>query len=173
MRPPEPKVTGSNPVGRASYFNSIRTSRWVTIFRPGTFFSIASKSGLSPICMNEARPVDDFINSSVPASECVRNFSDTCRGKTSELRDIEFNRDNYTMLSASKYAIRSVSVVTPWVRGEIRASCEFHARTRKTNQTGVAAGTCSLTAVYDADRWWLCDSSFTATTRSSVFISIF
>jgi hypothetical protein len=117
--------------------------------------------------------LDDFINSSVPASECVRNFSDTCRGKTSELRDIEFNRDNYTMLSASKYSIRSVSVVTPWVRGEIRASCEFHARTRKTNQTGVAAGTCSLTAVYDADRWWLCDSSFTATTRSSVFISIF
>jgi hypothetical protein len=117
--------------------------------------------------------LDDFIDSSVSASECVRNFSDTCRGKTSELRDIEFNRDNYTMLSASKYSIRSISVVTPWTRGEVRASCEFHARARKTNQTGVATGTCSLTAVYEADRWWLCDSSFTATTRSSVFISIF
>ena len=117
--------------------------------------------------------LDDFIDSSVPPSECVRNFSDTCRGKSSELRDIEFNRENYTMLSSSKYSIRSVSVVNPWARGEIRASCEFHARARRTNETGVAAGTCLLTATYEADRWWLCESSFNATSRSSLFISIF
>jgi hypothetical protein len=117
--------------------------------------------------------LEDFIDSSVSASECVRNFSDSCRGKASELRDVEFNRDNYVMLSSSKYSIRSASVTSPWAKGEIRASCEFHARTRNTNQTGVAAGTCLLTAVYETDRWWLCDSSFTATSRSSVFIAIF
>jgi hypothetical protein len=117
--------------------------------------------------------LDDFIDSSVPASECVRNFSDSCGGKASELRDIQFNRDNYTMLPSSKYSIRSVNVLKPWAEGEIRASCEFHARTIKTMQTGVVTGTCELTAIYEADRWWLCSSSFRGTTRSSVFISIF
>ena len=145
-----------------------RTNR--TVFTTGPVRVHDSRAELTELAKTF---LDDFIDSSVSASECVRNFSDSCRGKASELRDIEFNRDNYTMLPASRYSIRSVSVVSPWARGEIRASCEFHARTLKTMQTGVASGTCALTAVYESDRWWLCDSSFSATSRSSVFISIF
>jgi hypothetical protein len=109
----------------------------------------------------------DFIDSSVSPSQCVRDFSDTCSGKRKELEDIERNRKEYTMLSASKYSVRTPTILTPWARAEIRASCEFHAKSRATGETGSAIGTCSLIAVYEGNRWWLCESAFTATSRSS------
>jgi len=121
--------------------------------------------------------LDDFIDSSVPAAECVRNFSehsDRCRnGKANELDDLRFNRDTYTMLPDSRYTIRAVTIGTPWAEADIVARCEFHARHKLTGDTGVTTGTCELEAVYEEDRWWLCTSSYRGRSSSSLFISIF
>ena len=68
--------------------------------------------------------LDDFEDSSVPASSCVRNFSsasDRCsKGRRSELDDIEFNRRNYIMLPASRHSNVSVTITEPWARAEMR-----------------------------------------------------
>jgi hypothetical protein len=111
----------------------------------------------------------DFIDSSVAPETCVRNFADSCRGKAAELEDIIRNRRDYTMLPSSRFSIRSTTVVTPWSRGEIVASCEFRSIIRRTGETGTARGTCSLTAVYEESRWWLCDSRFTGTSDNILF----
>jgi len=117
--------------------------------------------------------LDDFEDSSVPPSACVRNFSsasDRCsRGRRSELADIEFNRDNYIMLPASRHSAATVTITEPWARAEMRASCTFVSRIMSTGQTGTASGTCRLTGVYEQDRWWLCESSFTGTSTNSLF----
>jgi hypothetical protein len=104
--------------------------------------------------------LDDFIDNSVSPSETVRNFSDSCSGKQSELRDVQRVRDLYTMLGSSTYSIRSVAIVEPWVRGGITARCEFRSREKSTGSEGTARGTCRLTAVYESNRWMLCDSHF-------------
>jgi hypothetical protein len=139
--------------------------------------------GAKPVRVHDSRAeltklartfLDDFIDSSVSASECVRNFADSCSGKLSELRDIEANRRIYNNLPASKYSIRSVTVRQPWNQAEVRASCEFHATSLLTQKTGFSAGTCVLGAKYEADRWWLCTSSFQCEKNcSSLFISVF
>jgi hypothetical protein len=117
--------------------------------------------------------LDDFEDSSVSPARCVRNFStatDRCsRGRRSELEDIEFNRSNYTMLPSSRHSVASVTITEPWSRAEMRASCTFVSTIKATGQTGTAAGTCRLTGVYEQDRWWLCESSFTGTTTNSLF----
>jgi hypothetical protein len=117
--------------------------------------------------------LDDFEDSSVSPSRCVRNFSsatDRCsRGRRSELEDIEFNRSNYTMLPSSRHSVASVTITEPWSRAEMRASCTFVSTIKTTGQTGTASGTCRLTGVYEQDRWWLCESSFTGTTTNSLF----
>ncbi|MGH9372929.1 MAG: hypothetical protein ACRD15_15505, partial [Vicinamibacterales bacterium] len=61
-------------------------------------------------------------------------------------------------------------VTTPWVRGEMTVQCEFSSR-RKNCPPGsdsscrVGAiqnveGICDLTAVYEQQRWLLCESRF-------------
>jgi hypothetical protein len=117
--------------------------------------------------------LDDFEDSSVSASRCIRNFSsaDRCReGRRSELGDIEFNRLNYVMLPASRHSAASVTINEPWARAEMRASCTFVSRSKATGQTGTVSGTCRLTGVYEQDRWWLCDSSFAGTSNNPLFV---
>ncbi len=43
----------------------------------------------------------DFANSSVSPSTCVRNFSDSCRGKADEKGDIESNREHFVIPGSS------------------------------------------------------------------------
>jgi hypothetical protein len=104
--------------------------------------------------------LDDFIDNSVSPSDAVRNFSDSCSGKQSEQRDVQRVRTLFTMLPSSSYSIRSVSIVEPWVRGGIVARCEFRSREKATGVDGIARGTCTLSAVYENNRWMLCDSHF-------------
>jgi hypothetical protein len=104
--------------------------------------------------------LDDFIDNSVSPPDAVRNFSDGCPGKQSELQDVQRVRTLFTMLGSSSYSIRSVTIVEPWVRGGIIARCEFRSREKATGAEGTARGTCTLTAVYESNRWMLCDSHF-------------
>ncbi|HTD86888.1 MAG TPA: hypothetical protein VK850_09960, partial [Candidatus Binatia bacterium] len=58
--------------------------------------------------------LSDFANSSIPASTCVRDFSDSCRGKAEERGDIEANRVHFDILSSS-LSLKSVVVASSGV----------------------------------------------------------
>lgn len=108
--------------------------------------------------------VDYFGNSSVSPDECVRDFSDSCRGKRSELEQIVDNRDEIIIYSASA-TVQSVLPNSDLTRANIRASCHWvDALLVTPNQRRDVVGTCLLTAVYENGRWWLCDSTFSGKT---------
>jgi hypothetical protein len=117
------------------------------------------------------RFLSDFANSSVPADACVREFSDSCRGKLDERLQIEDNRRMYQILSSS-LRLRSVSVDENRMAGGMRVDCGFTSRIKECDPSipncSVGAiesvvGDCVLTAVYEQSRWWLCDSNFLGT----------
>lgn len=113
--------------------------------------------------------LDDFTNDRVSADDCVRHFTDSCSGKASERRDVERVRTSFTMLDSSSYSIRSVTVTEPWSRAQMSARCDFVSREKATGIVGTSRGTCRLTAVYENNRWWLCDSHFDSLTTASAF----
>jgi hypothetical protein len=103
--------------------------------------------------------VDLFGNSSVKPDQCLVDFSDACPGKRDELHDIENNRTEFLILSATA---RVTSVVVDGARNNasIDLACEFRDRHLKDGKEGTSRGTCVLTAVYEKNRWWLCSSHF-------------
>jgi hypothetical protein len=114
------------------------------------------------------RFLHDFADSGVSADECVREFSDSCRGKESEREDIEENREHFRILSSSLDFDR-VDIASDGMSAEMTVECEFRSRIRKCpdDEMGCVEGSieevegdCDLTAIYEDRRWWLCDSSF-------------
>jgi hypothetical protein len=110
----------------------------------------------------------DFANSSVSPATAVRNFSDTCRGKQDELNDITENRSHFVILNSS-LRLRSARVRSDNVRADMSVSCGFSSRITKCDSGDLkcvvgavsdVAGECTLTGVYEQQRWWLCDSHF-------------
>ena len=101
--------------------------------------------------------VDLFGNSAVSAEACVVDFWDGCGGKAAELADVRMNRDLFVILEASA----QVQNIT--FRGaddaDVVAACRWRDRVIANGSTGVSQGLCLLTAVYRAQRWWLCESS--------------
>jgi hypothetical protein len=114
------------------------------------------------------RFLQDFGTSSVPASVCVRDFSDTCAGKGAERQDIEDNRRDYTIIE-STLNLRRVAVAPSRLAADVTVACAYTSRV-KACRTGTAgcvvgaiekvSGDCILTGVYEQRRWWLCDSHF-------------
>lgn len=116
------------------------------------------------------RFLGDFANSSVSASSCVRDFTDSCPGKATEKTDIDWNRDHYTVLS-SDLRMREVRVAGSGTSADTRVACSFTSRRTKCEPQEIAqgcrvgdvesvAGDCTMTGRYEAGRWWLCDSNF-------------
>ena len=112
--------------------------------------------------------LSDFANSSIPASTCVRDFSDSCRGKTDERGDIEANRVHFDILSSS-LSLKSVVVASSGVSANMIVACSFTSRIKAcepgdkacvVGDVGTARGDCILTGKYENRRWWLCDSHF-------------
>lgn len=109
----------------------------------------------------------DFANSSVSADDAVKVFSDACSGKAAEHTDIENNRRNYDILSSS-LDLRSVNVAGNRQSGSMVVDCAFTSRVKQCpggsscaiGSIESVAGECRMTAVYEQDRWWLCDSTF-------------
>lgn len=115
------------------------------------------------------RFLQNFANSSVPADVAIRDFSDSCGGKRAERDDIEGNRRDFDVLS-SRLSLSHARVTSPWARGEMTVRCEFSSR-RKNCPPGSPSscrvgaienveGNCNMTAVYEQQRWFLCDSTF-------------
>jgi len=120
----------------------------------------------------------EFSNSDNAPETTIRNFSDSCPGKAAELEDVIRNRENYT--------ITSHTLGTPEVTVQFGGVCGFRARradacvaipvqwrstVKATGGTEVTVGTSYLTAIYQASRWWLCDSEFDgSSTTGALFV---
>ena len=110
----------------------------------------------------------DFANSSVSTSTCLRDFTDSCKGKSDERNDIDANRIHYEILSSS-LSLRSVTVASSGLSGNMTVACSFTSRIKACDagdkacvigDVGTAKGDCILTGKYENRRWWLCDSHF-------------
>ena len=111
--------------------------------------------------------LDDFVHSERSPAFCVRNFSDSCRGKQDELNDITANRAEFVNdPSQSSFSIRSISyntsgnVATGATFATVLAPCNFAAKRLSNGAFGIARGTCRLTNVYENWQWRLCESNF-------------
>ena len=122
------------------------------------------------------RFLSDFADSSIPASVCVRDFTDSCRGKADERNDIEANRTHFDILSSS-LALRSVNINASGLTANVTVSCTFNSKIKVCDpgdkscvvgDTGTARGDCLLTGKYEDRRWWLCDSHFVGRLASSM-----
>lgn len=123
----------------------------------------------------------DFANSSVSPATCVRNFSDSCIGKSDEFNDISENRSHLTILGSS-LTLRSVRVASNNVRANMTVACSFTSRVNKCDagavdchvgDVGTVTGDCTLTGVYEQQRWWLCESHFAARSGAAAFLRLF
>jgi hypothetical protein len=110
----------------------------------------------------------DFATSAIPADLAVRDFSDSCRGKSEERSDIANNRTSYEIIASSLRPVNA-SVANSRLTGNARVACEFTSRVKAcqpgragcvVGATEKVAGDCVLTTVYEQRRWWLCTSSF-------------
>lgn len=111
--------------------------------------------------------LDDFVHSERSAAFCVRNFSDSCRGKQDEFNDITANRAEFVNdPGQSSFSIGSITYNTPGnvptgaMSATVLAPCNFAARRLSTGAFGIARGTCRLTNVYENWQWRLCESNF-------------
>jgi hypothetical protein len=145
-------------------------------------------SGSSPLIRVHDSPAElgalalrflrDFANSTVPADVAIREFSDSCAGKAAERIDIADNRRDFDILS-SQLSLSSARVRTPFSRGDMTVRCAFSSRRRNCPAGSPAScrvgaiesveGNCNLTAVYEAQRWQLCESTFDGRLLPSMF----
>jgi len=109
--------------------------------------------------------LEEFANSLIPAETTVRNFSNACPGKASELNEVKKNREDYVHLthiygppkttvafgSACKSKTADACVITP---------VEWRSTYKPTGQLEIAAGISTISGIYRDSRWWLCDSLF-------------
>jgi hypothetical protein len=110
----------------------------------------------------------DFGTYTTSPEQCVRNFSDSCRGKADELSDIRANRTNFQIQSA-RLGTPAILFDDKLAFANSDVPCTFVSIQKSTGKTETATGTCLLTAVYEGFTWFLCDSHFAG---SSTTVSI-
>jgi hypothetical protein len=94
----------------------------------------------------------------VSAAEAVSNFSDSCSGKAAEKDQIEINRQEFHIWSAS-FPAPVATINGSLTAGAVEGPCTFE-DTPNGGQRERVSGTCLLTTVYENFRWLLCDSHF-------------
>jgi hypothetical protein len=106
--------------------------------------------------------IDYFGNINVSPDACLVDFSDTGRcakGKADERDDIVDIRANYEAITQVLVDIRRVTFNGDRTFADVFAPCVFRS-TRKDGTKEAYSGNCELTAVYENNRWWLCESRF-------------
>lgn len=122
----------------------------------------------------------------LPPAEVLKNFTDSCAGKASELADVQRNQRCFTINSykvggattaigfkgvcsfRSRPGDACTSVPVEWNVTYISSAAECDGRTGKpvgTKETSV--GLDWLASVYLNSRWWLCDSDFESRSSST------
>jgi hypothetical protein len=110
-----------------------------------------------------------FATSSIGSDFALQDFSDSCSGKRAEKGDIDDNRRDFSILTSS-LNLTSARVTSPWSRGDAKVRCAFSSRrlncpagspaSCRVGDIESVAGDCNLTAVYEQQRWFLCESTF-------------
>ena len=106
-----------------------------------------------------------FGNFNVSPAEAVSNFSNSCPGKAAEMHQIENNRRDYHILSAS-FPAPVASTNSSLTTGKVEGPCTFEdipgPGQDNEGRREFVHGTCLLTTVYESEtfRWRLCDSFF-------------
>ena len=109
--------------------------------------------------------VNKFGVYEVTPAQAVSNFSDSCPGKAAELHDIEDNRANFHILSAS-FIPDPPTFNTGLTEGQVKGSCQFEDRPNTGPNAGhrqFVSGICTLKTIYENFKWSLCDSTFEGT----------
>ncbi len=119
-----------------------------------------------------------FSDSKVPPAQVVAGFSDTCRGKSDELHDVEMNRCEFTITSSfvglprvtvgfggtcfvpNGPALRVDACVEVPVRWASTVNPNAQLCRGNMLTSGSTEGTDYVTAVYVDGRWRLCDSLY-------------
>lgn len=107
--------------------------------------------------------LEEFANSLIPAETTVRNFSDSCPGKVSELNEVKKNREDYTHVSHIYGPAKTSIAFGSMCRSRTADACiitpvEWRSTYKPTGQLEIAIGISTITGVYRDSRWWLCDS---------------
>jgi hypothetical protein len=123
--------------------------------------------------------LNQFADSTIPAEKVVQNFSNSCKGKVDEEKQIEINRRDYRILSY-KYGEPSVTIgfggVCPFRNRSADACFRMPAGWTSTKLSNgsleTVTGVSHVTAVYRNMEWRLCDSDYGPTTSvaGSTFI---
>lgn len=111
-----------------------------------------------------------FADSDNSPEACLVDFSNSCAGKERERRDIEDNRECYDIRQAS-FDFDDLQIDRERGTAQMVVECEFRSRYVKcggacddpacvVGGTEEAGGLCLLSAIYENNRWWLCDSNF-------------
>lgn len=106
--------------------------------------------------------VDYFGDSTVSPDACLVDFTDSCRGKEAERKDITGNRSEVVITSA-RASVASITVNPDRNSALVVAPCHFEDRERDSPRRSISDGQCRLTTVYENGRWWLCTSNFSGT----------
>ena len=105
-----------------------------------------------------------FPDFTVAPASAVQDFSDSCPGKFAELSDVTNNRKQFHILSGS-YSPGPIDFNSAKTSATVSGQCTFvDIPTDPTNpfynRRESVTGICTLTAVYESWRWYLCNSSF-------------
>jgi hypothetical protein len=105
-----------------------------------------------------------FPDFNVSPPNAVQDFSDNCSGKRDELSDVTNNRINFHILSGT-YTNVVVDLNSDRTIAGVSGICTFiDIPTNPTNpnvgKRESVTGVCTLTAVYESWRWFLCESHF-------------
>ena len=111
------------------------------------------------------RFLEEFADSNLPADLVVRDFSDSCKGKSEEQGQIAENRKNYRILSYIYGAAKTTVAFGGLCKSKTADACvitpaEWRSTYLPTGQLEIAKGISTISGVYRGSRWWLCDSLF-------------
>lgn len=110
----------------------------------------------------------EFADSSIPAEQTVRNFSNSCPGKAAELSDVTNNRAT-RRINSYKYGTPAVTVAfgstcrSRTADACVITSAEWQSTVIATGAPESVKGLSIITGTYRDSRWWLCDSNFDGT----------
>jgi IPT/TIG domain len=118
--------------------------------------------------------LDEFADSTIPAATTVRNFSDSCEGKATELGEVSKNRAEL-VINSHVYGTANVTVAfggacasgTRRKNGDdacVLTPVEWHSTYKATGAPDVAKGISVITGIYRDSRWQLCSSLYNGTT---------
>ena len=118
----------------------------------------------------------EFSQQRVSPDQMVRNFSDSCRGKAEERDQIRNNQETFTIQSYTVEPNPPVDVDFGGVcrdRGRAGDACAYvgvrwDSVYKSNGRREIATGTGQLNAIYEGNRWRLCDSDFLGSTTSGI-----